>query len=88
VLELLAGGRVVATGVLDGSGRATFTVPPGRVLNRPVTALYLGGSAGGAPAAACQSATFVPTARWFRTHHAPSATARHPSANGHGRGRS
>ncbi|MDR3634521.1 MAG: Ig-like domain repeat protein [Isosphaeraceae bacterium] len=84
LVELLASGRIVATASLNAMGATILTLPPAWVRNRPISAVYLGGSEGISPATPSQSATFTPTARWFwsQTHAASAphrATSHHSS---------
>ena len=66
LVELLVDGRVLALSGLDAKGRATILVPAARVLNRPILALYLGGSSGAHPSRPSLSSFVIPTARLFR----------------------
>lgn len=73
LVELLASGQIIAIGSLDSTGQVQFTQPVARLLNRPVAAIFLGGSLPKGAASPSQSAPFTPTARWFRTAPRPTS---------------
>lgn len=64
-VELMVRQHVIASGSLDATGAANFTLRVLGLFRRPITAIYLGGSVPRGPALPSQSSPFVPTRVWF-----------------------